>query len=126
MQLHHGNLRRLPYLSAEREELAVEPRTSTHWSSACPSLHLFTDLKYGRLSENSPLAKSVILGASDTLKILLTATEDGKPKRPHQAFLLLTDQDTGLEATFPLSMKDSGKGKVDLVSCTTPVEFGLC
>jgi oligosaccharyltransferase complex subunit delta (ribophorin II) len=56
------------------------------------------------------------LGPSDTLKIVLTATEDGKPKRPHQAFILLADQDTGLEATFPVSMKDTGKGKVDFVS----------
>jgi oligosaccharyltransferase complex subunit delta (ribophorin II) len=61
----------------------------------------------------------VTLGATDTLKIILTATEDGKAKRPHQAFLLLRDQDTGLEATFPFSVKDSGKGKVDFVCCET-------
>jgi oligosaccharyltransferase complex subunit delta (ribophorin II) len=45
----------------------------------------------------------------------LTATEDGKGKRPHQAFLLLRDPDTGLEATFPFSVKDTGKSKVDFV-----------
>jgi oligosaccharyltransferase complex subunit delta (ribophorin II) len=63
--------------------------------------------------------KPIALGTSDTLKVILTATEDGKPKRPHQAFLLLTDQDTGLETSFPLSMKDTGKGKVDFVSYTS-------
>jgi oligosaccharyltransferase complex subunit delta (ribophorin II) len=68
-----------------------------------------------RLSDHVPLAKAVELGTTDSLKIVLTATEDGKAKRPHQAFLLLRDQDTGLEATFPFSVKDSGKGKVDFV-----------
>jgi len=58
------------------------------------------------------------LGAADSLKIVLSATEDGKAKRPHQAFLLLRDQDTGLEATFPFSVKENGKGKVDFVSCS--------
>jgi oligosaccharyltransferase complex subunit delta (ribophorin II) len=66
-----------------------------------------------------PLSKAVTLGAADTLKIILTATEDGKAKRPHQAFLLLRDQDTGLEATFPFSVKDTGKGKVDFVCYET-------
>jgi oligosaccharyltransferase complex subunit delta (ribophorin II) len=56
-----------------------------------------------------------MLGAGDSLKIVLTATEDGKGKRPHQAFLLLRDPDTGLEATFPFSVKDTGKSKVDFV-----------
>ncbi|KAF4619096.1 hypothetical protein G7Y89_g14749 [Cudoniella acicularis] len=66
-----------------------------------------------KLSDHAPLTKPVVFGAADTLKIILTATEDGKPKRPHQAFLLLRDQDTGLETTFPFSVKDNGKGKVD-------------
>lgn len=69
-----------------------------------------------RLSDHVPLTKAVELQANDVLKIVLTATEDGKPKRPNQAFLLLRDQDTGLEATFPFTVKESGKGKVDLVS----------
>ena len=55
------------------------------------------------------------LEASDSLRIVLTATEDGKGKRPHQAFLLLRDQDTGLETSFPFSMKETGKGKVEFV-----------
>jgi len=72
--------------------------------------------KRARLSTKSPLKKPVSLGASDTLKVLLTATEDGKAKRPHQAFLLLQDQDTGVDATLPFTVKDSGKAKVDIVS----------
>jgi oligosaccharyltransferase complex subunit delta (ribophorin II) len=79
-----------------------------------------------RLSDNAPLAKPVTLNAADTLKIILTATENGKAKRPHQAFLLLRDQDTGLEATFPLSVKETGKGKVDFVCRIFPYVFALC
>lgn len=56
-----------------------------------------------------------MLAATDSIKVVLTATEGGSPKRPHQAFLSLLDQDTGLEATFPFSMKETGKGKVELV-----------
>jgi oligosaccharyltransferase complex subunit delta (ribophorin II) len=68
-----------------------------------------------RLDPKTPLAKSVSLSATDTLKLLLTTTDGKKAKRPHQAFLTLTDPTTGLEESFVLSVKDSGKGKVDLV-----------
>ncbi|CZT10890.1 related to oligosaccharyltransferase delta subunit (ribophorin II) [Rhynchosporium agropyri] len=76
-----------------------------------------------KLSASTLLAKSVTLGATDALKIILSATEDGKAKRPHQAFLLLKDQDTGLEATFPLSMKENGKGKVDFTQKDLPFQL---
>lgn len=76
-----------------------------------------------RLSDHVPLTKAVDLGTNDVLKIVLTATEGGKGKRPNQAFLLLRDQDTGLEATFPFTVKESGKGKVDLVCYSVPFMF---
>lgn len=68
-----------------------------------------------RLNPIASLPNAVSLGATDTLKLLLTTTEGKKAKRPHQAFLTLTDPTTGLEESFILSVKDSGKGKVDLV-----------
>lgn len=68
-----------------------------------------------RLVEHKPLSKAVELGAADTLKIILT-TQDGKTaKRPHQAFLLLKDVDTGLDISYPFTVKDSGKAKLELV-----------
>src|SRR5271154_2955074 len=76
-----------------------------------------------RLSGHVPLSKPIVLGATDSVKIILTATENGKPKRPHQAFLLLKDEDTGLETTFPFSMKENGKGKVDFVCFRSPLEI---
>ena len=69
-----------------------------------------------RLVPNKPLHNPVSLGPSDTLKILLTAKEDRKAKRPHQASLLVKDPETGLETSYALSVKDNGKGKVELVS----------
>ncbi|TAQ91195.1 hypothetical protein B7494_g480 [Chlorociboria aeruginascens] len=76
-----------------------------------------------KLSDHVPLSNPVALGESDTLKIILTATEDGRAKRPHQAFLLLRDQDSGLETTIPFSMKESGKGKVDFTQKDLPVQL---
>ena len=69
-----------------------------------------------RITENKSLAKSIELGASDTLKIILTTKEGGSGKRPHQTFLSLTDRATGLGTSFPFSVKESGKGKLDIVS----------
>ncbi|KAL2061290.1 hypothetical protein VTL71DRAFT_7563 [Oculimacula yallundae] len=76
-----------------------------------------------KLSDHVPLAKPVTLGATDALKIVLSATEDGKAKRPHQAFLLLQDQVTGLEATFPFTVKENGKGKVDFSQKDLPFQL---
>jgi oligosaccharyltransferase complex subunit delta (ribophorin II) len=81
------------------------------------SIHL--NANWRRLSDRVPLSKPVALEGADSLKIILTATEAGKPKRPHQAFLLLRDPDTGLESTFPLSMKETGKANVELVRCAS-------
>jgi oligosaccharyltransferase complex subunit delta (ribophorin II) len=68
-----------------------------------------------RLNPTAPLSKSVSLGATDTLKLLLTTTDGQQAKRPHQAFLTLTDPTTGLEESFVLSVKENGKGRFDLV-----------
>jgi len=59
--------------------------------------------------------KAVALGSIDTLKIVLTAKDNGKGKRPHQAFVILKEQDSGLEAPFPLNTKESGKAVVQIV-----------
>lgn len=58
------------------------------------------------------------LGAGDTLKVILTTQEGKSAKRAHQAFLLLQDPVTNLDISYPFSVKDSGKAKVDLVRWT--------
>ncbi|KAF2815083.1 uncharacterized protein BDZ99DRAFT_190217 [Mytilinidion resinicola] len=78
-----------------------------------------------KLAVNSPLSKQVTLGATDTLKILLTTTDGKKAKRPHQAFLTVTEQASGLEESFIFSVKDTGKGKVELTQKDLPTPLLL-
>lgn len=68
------------------------------------------------LKENTPLSQPIALGESDSLKLILTTQEARSAKRPHQAFLLLKDSQNGLDISYPLSVKDSGKSKLELVS----------
>ena len=57
------------------------------------------------------------LGGSYTLKVTLTTQEGESPKKPHQAFLQLKDPDTGLDISYPFSVKDNGKARLELVGC---------
>ncbi|OAA34665.1 Ribophorin II [Beauveria brongniartii RCEF 3172] len=65
----------------------------------------------------------VAFGHASTLKLSLTAEEVGKAKRPHQAFLVLRETASGLEAPFPLTIKESGKGTVKLTQKDLPVQL---
>ncbi|KAB2570547.1 putative oligosaccharyltransferase subunit ribophorin ii protein [Lasiodiplodia theobromae] len=76
-----------------------------------------------KFGPKSPLEKPVELGPSDTLKLVLTTLDGKKAQRPHQAFLTLTEPTTGLEDSFALSVKDNGKGKVELTQKDLPVQF---
>lgn len=77
-----------------------------------------------RIGENRALSKPITLGASDTLKILLTTKEDNKAKRPHQAFLLVKDPKSSLDTSFVFQVKENGKGKIELVCF--PIESATC
>lgn len=76
-----------------------------------------------RLKENAPLSTALPLGGSDSLKLLLTTQEGSSAKRPHQAFLLLKDASSGLDISYPFSVKDNGKAKVELTQKDLPVQF---
>ncbi|RKU48333.1 hypothetical protein DL546_008450 [Coniochaeta pulveracea] len=82
-----------------------------------------SDGSKAKLNVQKPLSKPVALGASDTIKVILTAKENGVAKRPHQTFLILKDVDTGLEAPFPLTVKDTGKGVVQVTQKDLPVQL---
>ena len=69
-----------------------------------------------RIPDNKPLASPVSLGSLDTLRVSLTAQEGRSAKRAHQVFLLLKDPETGLDISYPFSVKENGKSKLDLVS----------
>lgn len=73
------------------------------------------NISTNRLTANKPLPNELSLGGSDTMKIVMTTKDGSSAKMPHQAFLLLKDTDTGLDYSYPFSVKDSGKAKVELV-----------
>ncbi|KAL2174647.1 Oligosaccharyltransferase subunit Ribophorin II-domain-containing protein [Thermothelomyces heterothallicus CBS 202.75] len=75
------------------------------------------------LSQKGPLAKPISLGSADTLKLILTAKENGKGKRPHQAFLVLQERESGLEAPFPLAVKETGKAVVQISQKDLPIQL---
>ncbi|KAF4967589.1 hypothetical protein FSARC_4886 [Fusarium sarcochroum] len=77
-----------------------------------------------KFSEQKPTKNVLVLGHTDTIKVSLTTTEDGKAKRPHQAFLILTES-TGLESPYPLDIKSSGKGTVDISQKDLPIQLLL-
>ena len=77
--------------------------------SAFPANH------FSRLVERKSLSTPITLGASDFLKVVLTVQDGKTAKRPHQAFLLLKDTGSGLDISYPFSVKESGKAKIDLV-----------
>jgi oligosaccharyltransferase complex subunit delta (ribophorin II) len=72
-----------------------------------------------RLNVKKPLSKAITFSSSDTIKISVTAKDNGKGKRPHQAFVVLKDVDSGLEAPFPLNTKDTGKAVGQIVRVPT-------
>jgi len=76
-----------------------------------------------KLNENSPLSKPISLGDADILRLALTTKEGSSKKRPHQAFLLLKDSKSGLDYSYPLGVKDSGKSKVEISQKDLPLQF---
>ncbi len=90
---------------------------------ASVSSRLLGLLTAGRLNAKTPLSKPLVLGSNEVAKITLTTRDSGKEKRPHQAFLLLQDAATGLEAPFPLAVKESGKGVVQISAKDIPVQL---
>lgn len=75
-------------------------------SSDSTSAHAFSD--------KEPLISALTLGQGEKIKISLTTKDGSKAKRPHQAFLNIREA-SGLEAPFPLTIKESGKGTVEIV-----------
>ncbi|CAG7924166.1 unnamed protein product [Penicillium olsonii] len=76
-----------------------------------------------QFTASKPLAKPVSLVGADTLRVTLTAQEGSSAKRPHQAFLLLKDGQTGLDISYPFSVKDNGKSRVELTQKDLPIQF---
>ncbi|OTA92537.1 hypothetical protein M434DRAFT_396406 [Hypoxylon sp. CO27-5] len=71
------------------------------------------------------LTTPVVFESSDSLKLLLTVKEDGKGKRPHQAFLVLREPTSGLEAPFPMTVKENGRATVEIKHADLPVQLAI-
>lgn len=72
------------------------------------------------LTPDRALPKAVSLGSGEALKVILTVTNGKKPRKPHQAFLTITNPASGLEESYPFSIKETGKAKVDLTHNSIP------
>ena len=74
-----------------------------------------------RFTDADKIKKTVALGHQDTLRVSLTTKEGSRAKKPHQAFLILKETKSGLEAPFPLTVKESGKATVQIVRDTPDI-----
>ncbi|KJZ78159.1 hypothetical protein HIM_02197 [Hirsutella minnesotensis 3608] len=77
-----------------------------------------------KFSDAQRVKPTIDLGHQATLKVSLTAKEGSKAKRPHQAFLVLKEE-SGLEAPFALTVKESGKATVQIAQRDLPVQLLL-
>ncbi|KAJ5895144.1 hypothetical protein N7495_006835 [Penicillium taxi] len=76
-----------------------------------------------QFASSKPLSNPVALAGADTLRVTLTAQEGSSAKRPHQAFLLLKDSQTGLDISYPFTVKENGKSRLELTQKELPVQF---
>ncbi|KAJ5128828.1 hypothetical protein N7448_002541 [Penicillium atrosanguineum] len=76
-----------------------------------------------QFSSSKPLSKAVSFAGADTLRVTLTTQEGSSAKRPHQAFLLLQDAHSGLDISYPFTVKENGKSRVELTQKELPLQF---
>ncbi|CAG9988396.1 unnamed protein product [Clonostachys byssicola] len=75
-----------------------------------------------KLSDKSQVDSVVSLGVGEKIKVSLTTKEGSTSKKPHQAFLILKEA-SGLEAPFPLTVKNTGKGTVEISHRDLPIQL---
>lgn len=78
-----------------------------------------------RFSETKPLSHPLTIGSTESVKVLLVAKDGGDGKRPHQAFVVLRDEASGLEAPFPMTVKENGKAVVEIVRPSIHLSISL-
>ncbi|KAL4929148.1 putative oligosaccharyltransferase subunit ribophorin II [Aspergillus undulatus] len=75
------------------------------------------------IPRNGALFNPIPLGNADTLKVALTAQEGKSAKSAHQVFLLLQEPSSGLDISYPFSVKGNGKSRVELTWKDLPTQF---
>ena len=74
------------------------------------SIQCKNQLIFHSFTPQKPVANPLALTSASTLKVLLTTTEQGKGKKPHQAFLrIASPTNPDLADAFPFTQKESGR-----------------
>ncbi|KAJ5480745.1 hypothetical protein N7539_006639 [Penicillium diatomitis] len=76
-----------------------------------------------QFDSKKPLSKPIAFTDVDSLRVILTAKEGSSSKRPHQAFLLLKDEKNGLDVSYPFTVKENGKARLELTQKELPIQF---
>ena len=64
----------------------------------------------------SKVEDTIELSSTDTLRLTFTTKDGQSTARPHQSFILIEDPTAKLDISIPVSVKTSGKAKIDIVS----------
>ncbi|KAG6024582.1 hypothetical protein E4U41_001736 [Claviceps citrina] len=104
---------------------AAQQAAASAWtfSEASVSIGHGSDKRVEKFTDANRVKQTLALGHQDTLKVLLTVRDGSAPKRPHQAFLVVREPSSGLEAPFPLTVKESGKAMVQISQRDLPVQL---
>ena len=88
------------------------------------SIQCKNQLIFHSFTPQKPVANPLALTSASTLKVLLTTTEQGKGKKPHQAFLrIASPTNPDLADAFPFTQKESGKSTVSLSFKDIPAQL---
>ncbi|KHN95554.1 oligosaccharyltransferase subunit ribophorin II [Metarhizium album ARSEF 1941] len=102
---------------------AAAHATSWTFSDASVSVDSKTSEKTVETFSSADRSKKTIdFGHQDVLKITLTTKDGSKARRPHQAFLVIKEA-SGLEAPYALTLKESGKGVVQISHKDLPAQL---
>ncbi|KAI1198121.1 Oligosaccharyltransferase subunit Ribophorin II-domain-containing protein [Nemania serpens] len=105
---------------------AAQAAASSSWSFDDATVQVNAKKAAGRkerFSEAKPLSGPLAIGNAESVKVLLVAKDGGEGKRPHQAFVVLRDEASGLEAPFPMTVKENGKAVVEIKYTDLPVQL---
>jgi len=97
--------------------IAVGPKGKDAVSSY-PYFHFFRVSRTNclcRFDSTSKVEEALELSPTDSLRLTFTTKEGQSIARPHQSFILIEDPSAKLDISIPVSVKASGKGKIDLV-----------
>lgn len=90
-------------------ELSPKKSYASHFSPHQSDINLYS------FTPGKPIKDMVTLSSTGSVRLALTITNGGKPRRPHQGFLTITNPESGLEEAFPLTINDNGNSRFDLV-----------